>query len=147
MESGIGILILFFLVMVVIWILFMIAVRRLTGRRQSELEAELQDETIRYIENGPNFFGQRSKGFRQIRGNGVLALTDQAVHFLMWLPRRKVVIRRDAVTQVEEARTFFYKTNLVPLLKLSFINEKGEEDACAWHVRDLQHWIRELKSE
>ncbi len=106
----------------------------------------VRHEALLDTRQGANFFGQHSVGMTGIRGNGILLLTDQRLYFLMWLPRKEVSIPLQNITNVEATRTFLGKTKGYKLLKVTFLNEAGEEDAAAWAIKDLDDFQAALLS-
>ncbi|MBD3278234.1 MAG: hypothetical protein GF388_08040 [Candidatus Aegiribacteria sp.] len=88
-----------------------------------------------------NFFGVRSRGYRQVRGNGILILTDSELFFRMLLPAKELRIPLRSVTSVETVRSFLGKSKLRTLVKVNFRNSQGADDAAAWLVKDTDQWI------
>lgn len=82
----------------------------------------------------------------QVRGNGCLCLGSEKLVFVLWLPRRKLEIPRSKLLGVESVKSHLGKSKFVPLLKVRFTNDVGEEDSVAWTVRDLPRWLNELGS-
>jgi hypothetical protein len=82
-----------------------------------------------------NYFGRTSKSRFQLRGNGCLALGPERLVFVMWWPRRELVIERDSITGVDTTKVHLGKTVGRPLLRVTF----GDESA-AWLVRELNQW-------
>jgi hypothetical protein len=93
---------------------------------------------------GANFFGRSSKGVGQIRGNGALVLTPQDLYFVMFAPRREVVIPLETVTSVTTPRSHLGKTIGSKLLRVDFRTPAGE-DAAAWAVRDAESWAAAVR--
>ncbi|MEX2619395.1 MAG: hypothetical protein WD250_04170 [Egibacteraceae bacterium] len=85
-------------------------------------------------------FGQTSKGVTQVRGNGTLVLTDDRLVFLMWMPRRELVIPLAAVEAVDTTRSHLGKTMGRDLLRVCWRDPRGGEDAIAWLLDDLGGW-------
>jgi hypothetical protein len=104
------------------------AVRRSTGK-----------EKVYQVEDC-NFFGRQSSGYKQVRGNGVLALTDKGIHFRMLIPRKEMFVPLDSIKDISQPRSFLGKTKLKYLLRVDFVNEEGRDDAGAWLVPSLQWW-------
>lgn len=123
-----------------------IAIGLVRTTRVEEAAQALRGEDIIKQANGANFFGQQSRGMGQVRGNGVLALTRTKLYFLMWLPKREFEIPLTAVTGVERPRSFLGKSKGIELLKVAFRNDKGESDAMAWVVPELDEWERAVRS-
>ncbi|MGD8412685.1 MAG: hypothetical protein PVF33_00545 [Candidatus Latescibacterota bacterium] len=93
---------------------------------------------------GANFFGRSSKGIGQIRGNGALVLTPQELYFIMFAPRKELIIPLDDVTSVSTPRSHLGKTIGSKLLKVDFRTPAGE-DAAAWAVRDVEDWAATVR--
>lgn len=95
---------------------------------------------------GANFFGQESKGLKQIRGNGVLILTEYELFFEMWFPKKEISIPIREITKIDNPKSHLKKTICRPLLKVWYINKLGEEDSVAWWIRDLESWTNTLNN-
>ncbi len=117
---------------------------RLGRKVGAEVRRRYQDRGIELLDNGANFFGVESRGHGQVRGNGCLVLTADEVAFVMWLPRRELVIPRERILGTETPRSHLGKTKGVKLLKIRFRDEVGNEDSVAWAIRDLQAWLQAL---
>jgi hypothetical protein len=84
-------------------------------------------------------FGQASKGAKQIRGNGALILTREAIRFLMAVPRNEIEIPLSRVTSVSLPKSHLGKTVFKPLLRVEFESLEGR-DSIAWAVREPSKW-------
>lgn len=87
-----------------------------------------------------NFFGIESLGFTQIRGNGILLLTDTDLVFGMFRPTRDFLIPLARIEKIELAESHLAKTVFQPLLKVYFTNEEGNADSVAWWVTNPTEW-------
>jgi hypothetical protein len=99
------------------------------------------------LEDGASSFGVESGGRAQVRGNGVLAASHERLVFVMWLPRRELVIERASVLSVDATFSHLGKTTSVPgrrLLRVRFTGDDGEPDAVAWYTRNLEGWLLAL---
>lgn len=90
-------------------------------------------------------FGRRSDGLSQIRGNGTLVLTDDELLFELGLPRRHYRVPLDAVESVETPTSFLTKTQFAPLLQVNYRDDRGQLDAIAWRVPDLEGARRSIE--
>jgi len=124
-----------------------VVLQALGRSRAAEADALLVGEEIVLREPAANLFGLRSRGMGQVRGNGVLTLTDRRLHFLMWLPKREVSIELLSIRGVETPTSFLGKSKFTPLLQVDYTTERGEQDAAAWLVRDLEAWTAELRGQ
>ncbi|MFX0074587.1 MAG: hypothetical protein ACFE96_04050 [Candidatus Hermodarchaeota archaeon] len=119
-------------------------VEKLFQKRIDEILRKFIDkETIISI-NSANFFGQQSQKTIQIRGNGVLLLTQEELYFEMWHPKKVLQIPVSEILRVDSTKSFLRKSVFRKLLKVVFRNENGEEDAAAWWVSSLEDWIEEI---
>ncbi len=110
------------------------AVRRSTGKEKT------------YLVEDCNFFGQQSFGYKQVRGNGILALTDKGIHFRMLIPSKELFVPLDSIKDISQPRSFLGKTKMRDLLRVDFVNEQGRDDAGAWLVPSLQWWSEAVEA-
>jgi hypothetical protein len=110
--------------------------------RQKEARARERYPNARQIDRAASFFGQESRGVRQLRGNGTLILTDSDLIFEMWVPNKQLRIPLRSIQTIENPKSFLGKSRFTPLLKVVYVNEEGTTDAMAWQVRDLDGWMR-----
>lgn len=92
-----------------------------------------------------NFFGLRSSGMKQIRGNGILLLTGSEIFFRMLLPSREFRIPLDSVTSLKTPGSFLGKSKGRKLLQVDFTSFDGKEDSAAWLVRDPDRWVKMVR--
>ncbi len=121
-------------------------IKRLFKKRIEKIIAKFQENEILKLSESANYFGLESKGVMQIRGNGVLILTKEKLYFEMWAkPKTNVEIPINSIQQIERGESHLGKRVFQNLLKVHFINEKGNLDSVAWMVRDLEDWIQSLE--
>lgn len=113
------------------------------ARARKEALSLLGEEPV-LVDEAANFFGLESRGKLQWRGNGCLALSDDALGFAMWLPRRSFAIQRGSIETVDEAASHLGKWVGQPLLRVRFTSSDGEIDTAAWWVRELPRWLAAL---
>jgi hypothetical protein len=118
--------------------------RRLRDDTAQEVRDRLGADAIVHLDDVVRFFGLASAGLFQIRGNGCLAATERELLFRLWVPRREVLIERATVTAIDTPRSHRGKASLHRLLRIRYTNLRGEPDAAAWQVRDLEAWLRSL---
>ncbi len=121
-----------------------IAIRRLCQRRIDDVAHALRGARILRQADSANFFGRQSLGLGQVRGNGVLALTPERLHFLLYLPRREFSVEVASITGIERTRWFLGKSKGRELLQVNFRDAAGAPDAMAWLVPDLEEWEQAL---
>ncbi len=110
--------------------------------KKKEAQARERYPDARQIDQRASFFGQQSRGAAQMRGNGTLILTDEALIFEMWIPQRQFCIPLQSIQAIENPMSFLGKSRLAPLLKVVYINDDGVTDSMAWQVPDLSGWMR-----
>ena len=59
-------------------------IERLFKKQIKEIHDKYKDMELLIFDNSSNFFGQESLGLGQVRGNGILLLTKEELHFGMW---------------------------------------------------------------
>ncbi len=116
-------------------------------RARRDLRRRMQERfgsvPLRRLTGGANFFGLRSKAALQVRGNGVLALTQRDLVFLLAVPAQELVIPLAAVRTVTLPDSFLGRGAGRPLLCVDFDGPEGP-DAAAWAVQDAAEWRRTL---
>lgn len=116
------------------------AVMRTVRRKlQGRIEAKFNREEILAATDRANFFGEKSKGGAQVRGNGALVLTKDLLYFLRAVPEKEYVIPISAIRQITLPKAFNGKSVLAPLLCVQYARDAGT-DAMAWAVKDPGHW-------
>ena len=121
--------------------LALLIVRLYTRRRLHALQARIPD--ARLLETA-NFFGQESRGVRQMRGLGVLALREDSLYFERLAPRAEYTIQLARITGLDTPKVYLGKTYFRPLLKVTYLNDLGRNDSMAWAVRDVAVWKARL---
>jgi hypothetical protein len=114
-------------------------IKRLRKEAIANLRQDVGEEKV-YQVNDCNFFGVSSSGYAQVRGNGVLALTEKGLHFRMLAPSKSLFISIDSIRDVSHPRWFLGKSKARKLLQVDFFNQKGEKDAAAWLVPHYEWW-------
>lgn len=109
-------------------------------KRSEKILGKFHEQDIILSSIGANYFGQESLGVKQIRGNGVLILTDYELFFEMLIPSREIRIPLKDITKIDNPKWHLKKTRNRPLLKVYFINKNRKEDSAAWQVRELENW-------
>lgn len=120
-------------------------VRKLRNEAAAHLREAMEGEKVFRVEDC-NFFGRLSGGYLQIRGNGLLALTDRGIHFCMLLPRRHLFVPLEEIVSVSAARSFLGKSKGVRVLRVDFRDPVGSKDACGWMVASVEWWMEALHS-
>jgi len=114
-----------------------IAIRKLQTKREKEVLTKFKGKRILRIIQDANFFGQESLGYFQLRGNGILVVTEEELYFEMWYPEKKFRIPLSSLLSIETTGSHLGKTRGRPLLKVIFRNGKGRKDSMAWLIADV----------
>jgi len=136
MSTTVEIIIVLALIFTVVFGVTLSILRRETMSRAQAAQKLFPNAKL--IVPGANFYGQESKGKVQMRGNGILVLTEDELYFEWLLPRREFRIPLSAIQAVETPSSFLGKTNFRPLLKVVFKNDSGQTDAMGWIVPDVE---------
>jgi len=132
-------------------VLFAVAVvlvrvlRGLSNKALREVISDWEAEGVIILDKSSNFFGCESMESLQMRGNGVLVLTQSGIRFRMWLPELILKIDWPNIHDVETVRTHLGKTIFKPLIKITFINKTGESDSAAWFVKNHEQWLEAIQ--
>lgn len=119
--------------------------KRVDRTVSARLAAIYAPEQMILSETMANFFGDQSKGARQVRGNGGLVLTKDSLVFHMLVPERTITIPLESVREVSIVGSHLGKSVRRDLLHVDYAVEDGT-DAIAWFVRDPQAWRQELEA-
>lgn len=118
--------------------------KRLQTGAMKEVLREYPSHTHVMISPMANMFGLKSKGVKQIRGNGILVLTSSEIYFRMLIPAKKLLIPVSSITGVETPISFAGKTKGVKLMKVDFRTADGKTESAAWLVDRLEEWVSGL---
>lgn len=121
-------------------ILFSLMRKKLLERLEKRFVA---DKIIQLALNA-NFFGQKSKGLKQIRGKGVLVLTKDELWFSLAVPEREISIPLKHIKSVGLTRSHLGKRVFRPLLYVEYFSQVGE-DSIAWYVNNPEKWIAAIE--
>ncbi len=91
-----------------------------------------------------NFFGVKSKGGKQVRGNGAIVLTKDQLVFIRAIPFKEYKIPIKSIQRVSLPKSFNGKSVLSKLLCIHFICE-GIEDSTAWAIRNPEKWKKSIE--
>ncbi len=142
-------------IIIVVSLIFLVSIlavfvilKKLETERVKEVLNKFKEKKIIAISSNANFFGLQSLGLIQVRGNGVLILTNEELYYEMWATKKEISIPVFSIIKIETPMFHLAKTKAMPLLKITFQNKKGELDSIAWLVNNLEEWknkIEELK--
>ena len=101
-----------------------------------------QDQKV-LITSTANFFGQESKGLKQVRGMSQVVLLPNELYSEMLFPKRILRIPISEIREVDITKKWFLKKSRNKnLLIVHFINESGEEDSAGWQIPRLESYKR-----
>lgn len=129
--------------------LVFLLLRRLRGPAATEGAARVARRypgvTVRAMDPMAHFLGLESEGVWQVRGTGVLALTDEALWFSMYFVGREIEVPRSAIRGVELVDSHLRKRVFgSKLLQVRYLRE-GAEERVAWRVGDPAAWQAALR--
>ena len=116
-------------------------------KRKKVILEKMKDENIIIGPVSANSFGQESMGRGQVRGLGLLYLTEKEIYFGMYVPKKDFHILLDHVHSISTPKWHLGKTKSRPLLKVEFTNNDGEADSIAWQVKDLDLWVATIENQ
>lgn len=120
--------------------------RRLVAHGREVIDAHFTAAQIVRADPVANFFGLESQGPMQLRGNGALVLTREALWFSQFMVDRTLTVSRSSILEVKTVRSHLGKTVGRGLLHVRFAGPTGE-DAVAFFVRDLDGWQADLRGQ
>jgi hypothetical protein len=106
---------------------------------------------------GANYFGEESidadgkkhRHMAVVRGQGVLTLREDALHFEQWLTKKVYHIPISQITHVTTSRSHNGKFNLFHVLQVHYMNEAQEHRIFGIQVgwkKDVLQWKTEIES-
>ncbi len=90
------------------------------------------------------FRAQESYGYSQTSGTAYMVLTEQALYFELVLLDRSLMIPRSKITDVDKVYRLLGVSPGRLMLKISFTDEKGQADAIAVTMPDMDVWAGAL---
>ena len=125
--------------------IFLYFLKNIVRKRVKSLLKRFQNQNIIEYERFANCLGIESKGLTQIRGNGVLILSEEFIFFQMLIPKNEILIPVKDIRRTEVAFSHFGKTKGRKLLKIIYTNKEGRKDSIAFVVNNLDIWMEKLK--
>lgn len=133
-------------ILVAMALLFLLISVRKKGKECHEAVAKrFRREDVICQDDSASFFGRRSKKFKQVRGNGVLILTENELFFKRLMPDMEISIPLKNVQGMETPSSFLGKSIFRPLLKVDYRTETGEVDSIAWYVKNLRCFVEGIE--
>lgn len=136
------------LIIAIVFLLIMVIKKVLLGfvraKLLSRVEKRFIGQRIIVSDFSANFFGKKSQGLKQIRGNGYLVLTEMELWFGLVMPERELVIPTANIKSVKLTRSHLGKTIFRPLLCIDISSRSGD-DTIAWYVKNPKKWKAEIE--
>jgi len=117
----------------------MLWVRGAVRRSRRVLDGAVAGRAVVTAENALSL-GVASRGKRQLRGSGTLALCHDRVVFVQWVPSSVLEIPFADVTAVDTTRVHLGRSVGCPLLRIAWMTPDGG-DEIALQVRDVDRWL------
>lgn len=116
---------------------FFTTIKRKRAEQISEVKEKFDEKDIVFSDYSANFFGKKSDGISQIRGNGIFLVTEHEIYFFLLMPRKEVCIPVKQIIAITSETSFLGKSKFRPLLVIKFEDSAGNIDSAAWLIRDL----------
>jgi hypothetical protein len=117
---------------------------RTARRRADEIERGLLRQRVERYTRKANFFGRDSSGMKQLRGNGILALTREELQYHMFLPKKAWRIPLGRIQEIEHPRSFKGRSVFRELLVVSYRDENGFPERIGILVEDPRQWAADI---
>jgi hypothetical protein len=121
-----------------------IAIKLIRPRLETRIAENYAPQQILMTDFTANSFGQESKGVLQVRGNGVLVLTEEYLHFFRFVPGADLRVPITAITDLSFTKNHLGKATIYNLLKVRF-STNGETDSIAWYLKDPNTWKAKIE--
>ncbi len=139
LAAGIG------LMLVVGFGILFVRMRKIRKESRDTLAQRYNPGDIVCHDNFAHYFGMEPLKGKQVRGKGVLVLTEKELYFLKLLPRMELSIPVKRIKRCTTPTNYLGKTIHKPLLKIEFNDEEGKLLSVAWHIRNLSSFENALK--
>ena len=133
------------IVIVVVVVIAALALNPLLLKRGDAAIAEAREElggreAVRLIEPKAVGFGSEPDEAGGLRGQGVLAVSDEVLVFVTWAPRKTFRLERSAISSVStsapDARTLDRAAVIV-----AFEHPEHPEATVSWRVPEIARWL------
>jgi len=116
--------------------------RRAVARGRRRVDEVLAGRPVVMAESALSL-GVASRGPRQLRGSGTLALCHDRLLFVQWVPSSVLEIPLGDITEVDTTMTHLGRSVGAALVRISWIGADGT-DQIALQVRDVERWATAL---
>jgi len=119
-------------------------------KKEIELEASFRkrfaSKNVLFMDKHALFVAQQSDGYSHVRGAGHLVLTDEELYYKRQFGNKVISIPLSSIVHVGQTRRLAGQSPGRSMLKVAFTTLRGQEDAVAWRVNELQRWIDEISA-
>jgi hypothetical protein len=126
-------------ILVSLWIV----ITRVSKQAKREWFAENPAKEILLISDGAHCSAFPGESV-PLRGNGLLVLTRDELHFKLWAPRRDLIVPLRRIYKVDIAGSFAGRWGRLPLLHIAFDDEFGRQLETAWAMPGAKRWADEI---
>ncbi|MBD2544623.1 hypothetical protein [Planktothricoides raciborskii] len=127
-------------------IFFTVFFKQMKTSGVERIQERFPTEQIILKETTANFFGLESRGSFQIRGNGVLVLTQDELWFSRFIKREDITIPTNTIQAVRLVDSHLGKRILGRQLIYVQFQGAGGLDSAAWLVADPNRWQSAIAS-
>ncbi len=111
----------------------------------AEVNQRFENEHVILMALNASFFGEQSRGIRQIRGNGALVFTEKELYFLRACPRKEIIIPLDQLVSVSLRKSHLGKSIFQSLLWVEYHTETPV-DSVAWAINNPDEWKQPIEA-
>jgi len=114
------------------------------GNLEKHIQEKFETKDIIGATTRANFFGIKSKGVKQVRGNGAMVLTKDRLWFIRAVPLKEYEIPVNSIKRVSLPRSFNGKSVFAKLLCIHY-EHNGVEDSIAWAIKNPLRWKESIE--
>lgn len=118
--------------------------RKRANAQLEEIKQRYPAHELRMIAPAAALIGRKGPDGAKLGGNGSLVLTRTELAFMLWLPKREIVIPLHRIRRAEAADSFAGKPSFRPLLKVVYRGEADAEEELAFYAPEIESWVKAL---
>lgn len=119
---------------------------RLTQKKlEKYILTEFNKDEILGATTRANFFGLKSLGSKQIRGNAAIVLTNDKLFSIRASPFQELVIPIENIDEISLPTSFNGRSVFKQLLCIHYQND-GQEEAIAWTLANPEKWKQAIEN-
>ena len=113
--------------------------------RETLAERYSKEETLCH-DNGAHLLGVENIGGKEIKGSGVLLLTEKELYFLLPLPKKEITIPIKSIKRCLRATNFKGKKLQKPFLHIEYKGDSGLS-GIAVYVKDIEKFESSIRQQ